>query len=89
MELNTALATCVMYSQTQVLIQFLEPISGFAQSRLMDEPGESETQVRGEGGTLLAQCRHKAQPGQVPLPPPPVGLVTWVYRPANKPAEMM
>ena len=55
----------------------------------MDEPGESETQVRGEGGTLLAQCRHKAQPGQVPLPPPPVGLVTWVYRPANKPAEML
>lgn len=33
----------------------LEPISGFAQSRLTDEPGESETQVRGEGGTLLAQ----------------------------------
>ena len=66
----------------------LEPISGFAQSRLTDEPGESETQVRGEGETLLAQCRHKAQPGQVPLPPPPVGVVTWVYRPANKPAEM-
>lgn len=51
----------------------LELISGFAQSRLTDEPVEPETRVRGEGETLFAQCRHKARPGQVPLPSPPVG----------------
>ena len=45
---------------------------------------------RWEGrGKPCLLCRHKARPGQVPLPPPSVGWWCGFCRPANKPAEMM
>lgn len=54
-----------------------ELISGFAQSRLTDEPAEPETQMRGEGETLFAlQTQGPAWPGSTATTI--CGVVMWV-----------